>query len=338
MWPTTLKKIRLLNLIIVRSVIVLAILSISFYRTSGQEKDKNYTIPREYKYCGGVISIPVDCKDSGAGILAGHLFRINDDYDQSVSSAQRIVIQYAINEWDDLFDSSWYVPDQYHIDIRFASITNPMVLASTLTSFNSSNGNLLNAEITFDGDGSTQWYIDPNPANDDEFHTGNPPDGIDLLSVARHEIGHAIGWTGSKRVYNLLSGDILDQPGLNIVTVGDTGHTDPDFHPNSLMVPAIAPSVRHGIEVYPDVSLPSKAYYYWVPEIRCIDASYTGPANGSLYHPWPNGLLGLIETPEGGLLIAMQGNYPLVISISRGLKMKIISPREKIATIYTLFK
>ncbi|MCY2992597.1 MAG: dockerin type I domain-containing protein, partial [Planctomycetota bacterium] len=38
------------------------------------------------------------------------------------------------------------------------------------------------------------WFIDPTPWEDSEYVLGQPPPGVDLLTVVMHEMGHALGY------------------------------------------------------------------------------------------------------------------------------------------------
>lgn len=74
---------------------------------------------------------------------------------------------------------------------------------------------VMDAVVYFDNDGSTVWFLDPNPAEHSEFPTAvkcytvlgkeqvnsgivlsddvDSPQALDLLTIAKHEIGHALG-------------------------------------------------------------------------------------------------------------------------------------------------
>ncbi len=48
--------------------------------------------------------------------------------------------------------------------------------------------------ITIDVDAAGNgWFIDSTPRDDAEFTNGAAPDGIDLLTVVMHEVGHLLG-------------------------------------------------------------------------------------------------------------------------------------------------
>lgn len=80
-------------------------------------------------------------------------------------------------------------------------------------------------EIRIDNDGSTTWYVDPNPRDSLEFAPSGTsewrydtgPAGSDLLRVLVHEIGHALGWicgedSGCTGFDNPLYEDLMNPP------------------------------------------------------------------------------------------------------------------------------
>ena len=127
------------------------------------------------------------------------------------------------------------------------------------------------ATIKFDNDGSTSWFVDSTPHEESEWltftefvevqgtgpvnegrkytdPTGDAVGRYDLLTVAKHEIGHALNVID-------FSGDAMSDPlavtaprpeaGFLIDTTAvGGGHIDPDSHPEALMVPVIPIGVR----------------------------------------------------------------------------------------------
>ena len=114
----------------------------------------------------------------------------------------------------------------------------------------------------------------------------------DLLSVMRHEIGHALGWTGAfdpnvnTLVEELMNGNTFDGLRLNIaMDPNQTNHSDPAHHPNDLMNPSIGTELRLGVSLYPAASLPARAFDHTI-SMRYLDASNWFFQDGSADHPW----------------------------------------------------
>ena len=109
---------------------------------------------------------------------------------------------------------------------------------------------LFNVDL-FSGDNYIWWGLDAQE---------QPFEAWDALTVVRHEIGHALGYTGlygnnygvtgeEYRYYDLwVSGSTFDAGGLNIALAseGDTYHVSMDYE--NLMSPALVNGVRRDIE------------------------------------------------------------------------------------------
>lgn len=240
------------------------------------------------------IDVAVD-EPPPLGATPGGPLRINATFDASVTAAQRAVIQQAINEWQAIVQDAGSTPNPYPMTFRFSDlgVGPPQTLASTTTIFNSQTGDLIRADMSFNT--RTTFFVDPTPADDCEFIPGccvppacqpPPANSTDLLTVARHEMGHAVGWASSRRVTDLMSGSAFNPPRLNIPIATATGtHTDPAWLANDIMVPTIGTSVRRSISLYPAASLVARAYGYRVP-MQYVDPTYTGTETGTATQPW----------------------------------------------------
>jgi hypothetical protein len=240
------------------------------------------------------IAVAVD-EPAPSGAVPGGPLRINATFDPSVTAAQRVVIQQAIDEWQAIVQNAGSTRNPYPITFSFTNLgPGSGTLAFTTTSVDRSSGDLLSANMSFNT--QTTFFVDPTPGSDCPFIQGccvppacqpPPPNSFDLLSVARHEMGHAVGWTSSPRVTNLMSGSDFNPPRLNIPIVTATGtHTDPAWLANDLMVPTIPTATRRPISLYPAASLVARAYEYTVP-MQYVDPTYTGDLQfGTAAVPW----------------------------------------------------
>jgi hypothetical protein len=273
-----------------------------------------------------VILVPVDAPALADEFLqlAGPL-NINAAFNANLTPQQRAVFQQAITEWTAIIRTSGVTPGNYPIMFSNGPLTGTN-LAVTTTTFNSSNGNLISANIVFDNRPATTWYVDPNPANDVEFN-GTPPAGFDLLSVARHELGHALGWANTNRVTALLSGNVFDLTRLNIGTVSTGGlHANSGIHAFDIMIPSIPASTRRSVSLYPAVALVARAFFYDIA-MSFVDSTYTGTETGSANTPW-NTVREGADLASFGQLLLTPGTYndavpltlarPLTIKVARG--------------------
>src|ERR1051325_9969719 len=228
-------------------------------------------------------------------------FQITPSFNANVPAADRAVIQQALGEWDSILQSRGVNPASYSVAFMYGKTSSSTTLAVTTVSYYA-DGTLAGASTVF----STNfvWFVDPTPADDGEFGQ-NPPAGFDLLSVARHELGHAFGWAGTSRVTGLVVNSVFDANRLNISLVaGAPAHADPAAHPNELMVPSIGPGTRRPIQLYPTGALLSRAYQYQIP-MNFVDPANGGTQTGSAWQPWQTLQKALTQSPaEIPLLLA----------------------------------
>lgn len=126
--------------------------------------------------------------------------------------------------------------------------------------------------------GTNYLWFDPTPTTS----TDQPFAAWDALSVARHEIGHMLGFVSNFYTENIgissgpnqqvilwdrfITGTTFDQPGLNVALYSDLSHLAPAGVDGDLMAPALYNGTRKYISDT-DLDMLSKAYgYTLVPE------------------------------------------------------------------------
>jgi hypothetical protein len=217
--------------------------------------------------------------------LSSTRFSINLQFDANVPPDFGTVVRQAAAEWSSILLTSGVNPETYDINVSLGAPPDPAAALATVY-FNQDDGTLDRSDIVIRqrlGFPYT-WYVDPTPADDVEF-TGTPPSGIDLLSVVRHELGHAVGWIGTKRVTSLITGNVFDASRLNIGYLTNGDHADETVHPKELMVPSIGSSTRRSIGLYPTVALVARAFEYEIP-MQFVDPAHSGSETGSAWKPW----------------------------------------------------
>ena len=219
--------------------------------------------------------------------VAGSPFSFAVTWDASVPASWRTVIQQAMTEWQNLLTDNGCSNNPLPVYIRWKSLP-AGTLAQTQPFLFISTGCVSRDTINFDGEAYT-WFVDPTPADDSEFVVDPGPDGYDLLSVARHELGHAVGWTQGAKNQGLMSNDVFDPNRVNALTTtaqgGQGWHCDNTWLPNDLMVPTTGQSERRSISFYPDVVVAARSYDGGCP-IGMVDPSFGGVETGMPSFPW----------------------------------------------------
>lgn len=203
-----------------------------------------------------------------------------------VGGTAQAVIQYAMNEWAGIIQNTTNrIANPFPITIGFSDFgPTETALAITSVTFNSTTGDLISASMGFNT--RYTFYIDTTPWDDSEFTCTacTPVTDYDLLHIARHELGHAIGFTQTPRINVHLVGGAFDPNRLNIGWENPSGfHTTAAAHPLDIMNPTVATGVRQPISLYPATALVARAFEYDIP-LRFVDpaaggSGLTGTAN-----------------------------------------------------------
>jgi hypothetical protein len=290
----------------------------------------------EYKDFCQVIVVPAEEPPSVRIAQSAGSFTISSTFEPSFTPPQRAVIQRALDEWQEFILTHGLHPGNCSIDFHYWPLGWGRRSVTQLY-FDSVSGNPVGAKIVFDSS-DTMWFVDPSPEDDAEFDD-TPPPGVDLLTVARHEIAHAIGWSFNPAVNKLMAGRIFDPLRLNIATTytDDELHTDPNVYVNDLMLPSIPSSTRRSICLYPHCALLARAFNCDIP-MRFVDGGFAGSEgrSGSANAPWNTVFEAIGLVPWNYNLLMIPRTYsepvplrldkPVVISAARGGEVVITGP------------
>jgi hypothetical protein len=224
-----------------------------------------------------------------------------DGAGQTWTAERRGVIQQAINDWQAA------LPDSHTVAVTF-----DLAHAGTGSYLGQWEGYLslypgtdvypwtsgVEHTIHFNVDyfsGTNYLWWDPTPTTSSD----QPFAAWDALSVARHEIGHMMGFTDDFYVNNFyqsneydkwgihISGSTFDPGGLNVsmTSASDWGHVlDGGSTANDLMVAALYNGQRHGISAT-DLNMLHLAYNYTVvPPITGTTYTLTASAGKTTMH------------------------------------------------------
>ena len=281
--------------------------------------------------CGGVIAVPYEGPLPLASSKVGGGFTIAASFDVNFTDAESAVVRQAITDWESIIETGGAYPDPFPITfgVGFASGSE---LGSSIVSYRTIDGYQfpVSATIIIGLLTLVNWFVDPTPGDDAE-----PIIGFDLLTVARHEIGHALGWWNSTGfVSNLMDGTTFDTPRLNIATLGLADmHSDPAVHANDLMNPTLNAGTRLPISRYPVASFGARAFAYDI-RMRFVDgANNSGTEEGSSNYPWKIFSNGMSFTPIGYPLLLIKGTYTVTVPFVHSTAITLSAARGGSAVI-----
>jgi len=251
---------------------------------------------------------------------AGAPLALSVTFDPNITAAQQAVCLQAVADWQARVEFGGQLVAPYPLHLENGPLGGS-TLAQATTTWNSPSFVLLSSVIRIDNDGSSQFFVDPTPWESSEFDSSGSCiqpacQSSDLLTVMRHEIGHAIGWTGffaagglppNSFPGSLMSGATFDPSRLNVpCDAALTSHSSATAFPATLMNPAIAAGTRIGIADYPDLAVIGRAYQHGV-RIRFVDST---PAGTTLAGTATNPYISLKDVEEQ----SAPAGFPIVIA------------------------
>jgi hypothetical protein len=164
------------------------------------------------------------------------------------NAAEKDVINAAIDWWEMLLDPAPKGPAMFTVTISKA----PEPSIGLAFNFNENADDIpQSASIRIDDGANFMFFVDPTPHENEEFNQDplhvqhfTPKPGsaavgkVDLLEVAKHELGHALGFS---RAYTLFAAaenpanTLTYAPGQTATLVAGVTHLDPTVHPEDLM-------------------------------------------------------------------------------------------------------
>lgn len=227
--------------------------------------------------CGLLLFLPVT---AFAGLLISPTYV--DGLGETWTATRRGVVQQALNDWGGLFQDTQTV----FVTLDFTSAGLGGYLGQWEGGWSVPGGTDIfpwtsgvTHTIHFNKDYFTStpnylWF-DPSPSTGGDV----PFEAWDALSIARHEVGHMLGFTSdfyradssvpaSDKWKAQITGQIFDPSGLNVTLASTTNLShvlDGGKTLGDLMVPALVNGTRRGISTW-DENMLVQAYGYTVPE------------------------------------------------------------------------